>query len=58
MGLAVAFRALERRHVAQLFIDARLRKRWLRRRPPAGTPTPALVLFFIATGTLLPIILS
>ena len=58
MGLAVAFRALERRHLAHLFIDARLRNLWLRRRRPAGTPTPALLLFFIAAGTLLPIILS
>jgi uncharacterized membrane protein YagU involved in acid resistance len=58
MGLAVAFRVLERRHLAHLFIDARLRKLWLRRRRPAGTPTPALLLFFIAAGTLLPIILS
>jgi uncharacterized membrane protein YagU involved in acid resistance len=58
MGLAVAFRALERRHLAHLFIDARLRKSWLRRRRPAGSPTPALLLFFIAVGTLVPIILT
>lgn len=58
IGLAVAFRALERRHLAHLFVDARLRKRWLRRRRPAGTPTPALFVFFIAAGTLIPVILS
>jgi uncharacterized membrane protein YagU involved in acid resistance len=58
MGLAFTFRALERRHLAHLFVDARLRKRWQRRRRPAGTPTPALLLFFIAAGTLLPFVLS
>lgn len=58
IGLAIAFRALERRHLAHLFIDERLRRRWASRRRPAGSPAPALWLFFVGTGVLLPIILG
>lgn len=58
VGLAVAFRALERRHLAHLFIDERLERRWMRRRRPPGTPAPALWLFFVGTGVVLPIILG
>jgi uncharacterized membrane protein YagU involved in acid resistance len=56
--LALGFRALERRHLANLFIDERLRQRWMRLRRPAGSPTPALLLFFIGTGVMLPIVLG
>ena len=58
IALALTFRALERRHLANLFIDERLRRRWMRRRRPAGSPTPALLLFFIGTGVMLPIVLG
>ena len=37
VALAIVFRALERRHLRELFVDERLRRRWLRRRRPAGT---------------------
>ncbi len=58
IALALAFRALERRHLARLFIDDRLQRLWTRRRRPAGTPTPALLLFFIGAGVMLPILLG
>jgi uncharacterized membrane protein YagU involved in acid resistance len=58
IGLAVAFRALERRHLAHLFIDERLKRKWMRRRRPAGTPAPALWLFLTGMGVMLPIILG
>lgn len=54
----IAFRALERRHLARLFVDEGLRQRWIRRPRPTGTPAPALWLFFVGTGILLPIIFS
>ncbi len=58
IALALAFRALERRHLQELFVDERLHRRWERRRRPAGTSAPAVWLFFIGTSVVLPIILG
>ncbi|MBV8637843.1 MAG: hypothetical protein JO322_07130 [Candidatus Eremiobacteraeota bacterium] len=58
IALALTFRTLERRHLANLFIDERLRRRWMRLRRPAGSPAPALLLFFIGTGVMLPLVLG
>jgi uncharacterized membrane protein YagU involved in acid resistance len=58
MALAITFRALERRHLAGVFIDERLERRWMRRRRPVGTPAPALWLFFLGSGVVLPIVLG
>jgi len=58
IGLALVFRALERRHLQELFVDARLRRRWQRRRRPAGTSAPAVWLFFIGMSVVLPIVLG
>jgi len=58
IALALTFRALERRHLQELFVDERLKRRWERRRRPAGTSAPAVWLFFIGTSVVLPIVLA